>query len=103
MALLSIPDPVSILEAAETSKLERETINSLVSSAYSAQIAFLWRVGGSKVAVALGMGQAMRDAATSQYLSLRALEQKGFLTLTVPKDLLDGDNVARFQTEYKSE
>lgn len=102
MALISLPDPVSILEAAATAKLEREVVNSLASSAYSAQISFLWRAGASKLAGALGVGPAMQDAATSQYLSLRELEKKGFLTLTVPKDLLDADNLARFQTEYQS-
>lgn len=102
MSLISIPDPVSILEAAATAKLERETINSLASSAYSAQISFLWRAGAGKLAAALGLGQAMQDAATSQYLSLRELEKKGFLTLTVPKDLLAADNLARFETEWKT-
>ena len=102
MGLISLPDPVSIFEAAATAKLEREVINSLASAAYSAQISFLWRAGASKLAAALGIGQAMQDAATSQYLSLRELGKKGLLTLTVPKNLLDADNLARFQTEYQA-
>jgi hypothetical protein len=103
MALISLPDPVSILEAAETAKLEREVVNALVSAEYSALIAFVWRAGSSKLAAALGIGQALKDAATVRYLSLRDLEKKNFLTLTVPQDLLDAGNLARFQTEYKSE
>ena len=102
MALISLPDPVSILEAAENAKLEREVVNALVSAEYSALIAFVWRAGSSKLAAALGIGEAMRDAATVRYLSLRELEKKGFLALTVPKDLLGADNLARFQTEYQS-
>jgi hypothetical protein len=43
----------------------------------------------------------MKDAATATYLSLRELEQKNFLTLTVPSDLRAPDNLSRFQTEQK--
>lgn len=101
MSLISLPDPVSMLEAAETAKLEREAVNGLVSAEYSALIAFVWRAGSSKLAAALGIGQALRDAATVRYLSLRALETKNFLTLTVPQDLLAADNLAKFQTEHQ--
>lgn len=103
MALISLPDPVSIYEAVKDAGLARETVNALVSAEYSALIGFVWRAGSSKLAAALGIGQAMKDAATVRYLSLRELEKKGFLTLTVPKDLLEADNLARFQTEYKAE
>ena len=102
MALISLPDPVSILEAAEMAKLEREVVNALVSAEYSALIAFVWRAGSSKLAAALGIGQALKDAATVRYLSLRELEKKNFLTLTVPQDLLAADNLSKFQTEYQS-
>src|SRR5579872_5192181 len=102
MDLLGIPDPVSMFEAAANGKLEREIVNSLVSSSYSALISFLWRSGSSKWAVWTGEGQGMKDAATAMYLSLRDLEKKNFLSLTVPKDLLDADNLSRFQTEEKT-
>jgi hypothetical protein len=102
VALISLPDPVSILEAAENAKLEREVVHALVSAEYSALIAFVWRAGSSKLAAALGIGQAMRDAATVRYLSLRELEKKNFLTLTVPQDLLAADNLSKFQTECQS-
>jgi hypothetical protein len=59
----------------------------------------MWRSGSAKWVVITGEGQALKDAATAVYLSLRDLERKGFLTLTVPKDLLDADNLSRFQTE----
>jgi hypothetical protein len=44
----------------------------------------------------------MKDASTAMYLSLRDLEDKKFLKLTVPKDLLDADNLSRFITESKT-
>jgi hypothetical protein len=96
----NLPDPVSILEGAKTANLEREVINALVSAAYSAWISAMWSSGSAKWAAIIGEGQGMKDAATAMYLSLRDLEKKNFLTLTVPKDLLDADNLSRFQTEY---
>jgi len=102
MPLISFPDPVSIFESAKNAGLERDVINSLVSAAYSAWISLAWRSGSAKWADWTGEGQAMKDAATAVYLSLRDLEKKGFLSLTVPKDLLDADNLSRFQTEEKS-
>ncbi len=102
MGLLSLPDPVSIFESAKTAGLEREIANSLVSAAYSAWICFVWRSGSAKCVQITGEGQALKDAATAMYLSLRELEKKNFLSLTVPKDLLDADNLSRFQTEEKT-
>lgn len=102
MGLIDLPDPISMLEGAATAKLEREVINSVISAAYSAWISAMWRSGSAKWADWTGEGQAMKDAATAMYLSLRDLEQKKFLTLTVPKDLLDADNLSRFQTEEKT-
>jgi hypothetical protein len=102
MGLLSLPDPVSILESAKTAGLEREVINSLVSASYSAWISAMWRSGSAKWVQITGEGQALKDAATAMYLSLRELEKKNFLSLTVPKDLLDADNLSRFQTEEKT-
>jgi hypothetical protein len=58
----------------------------------------MWRSGSAKWVLITGEGQALKDAATAMYLSLSALEKKGFLSLTVPKDLLDADNLSRFQT-----
>lgn len=101
MGLIDFPDPVSMFEGAANAKLEREVVNSLMSAAYSSWITFMWSSGAAKWADWSGEGQAMRDAATSAYLSLRDLERKNFLTLTVPKDLLGADNLSRFQTEEK--
>jgi hypothetical protein len=101
MGLISIPDPVSIFESAKNAGLEREVVNSLVSASYSATISGLWRSGSAKWADWTGEGQAMKDAATAMYLSLRSLEAKQFLTLTVPEDMLAADNLSRFQTEEK--
>jgi len=102
MGFLEFPNPVAWLEGAKTAGLERDEINALASVLYSAQITFLWRSGSSKWAQWVGEGQAMKDAATAIYLSLEQLQKKGFLTLTVPKDLLDADNRARFQTSYQT-
>lgn len=99
MGLIDFPDPVAMFEGGKTAGLEREIVNSLVSAAYSAWISAMWRSGSAKWALWAGEGQAMKDAATATYLSLRELENKNFLTLTVPQDLLDADNLSRFQTE----
>jgi hypothetical protein len=101
MGLIDFPDPVAMFEGGKTAGLEREIVNSLVSAAYSAWITAMWRSGAAKWALWAGEGQAMKDAATATYLSLRELEQKNFLTLTVPSDLLAPDNLSRFQTEQK--
>ena len=99
MSLLDFPNPVSWYESAKNAGLERDEVNAFVSMYYSAQIAFLWRSGNSKWAQWIGEGKALQDAATATYLSLRALQKKGFLTLTVPSDLLDASNLSKFQTE----
>jgi hypothetical protein len=101
MDLIGFPNPVSMFEGAKNAGLEREIVNSVVSAAYSAWISAMWRSGSAKWALWAGEGQAMKDAATAVYLSLRELEQKNFLTLTVPTDLLAADNLSRFQTEYQ--
>jgi len=102
MGLLDFPDPVGMLEGAATAKLEREVVNSVMSAMYSSWISFVWRSGSAKWADWSGEGQAMKDAATAMYLSLRDLEKKGFLSLTVPIDLLDANNLSKFQTEEKT-
>ena len=97
--MLDFPDPISDVLA---SKLEKEVVNSILSAAYSSWITFLWSSGQAKWADWSGEGQAMKNAATSAYLSLRELEKKNFLTLTVPSEMLSADNLAKFQTEYVS-
>lgn len=101
MSLFNFPDPVSIFESAKNAGLERDVANAFVSSAYSAWISFVWRSGSAKWADFTGEGQAMKDAATAMYLSLSQLEKKGFLTLTVPQDMLNANNLSKFQTEHK--
>jgi hypothetical protein len=102
MGLVDFPDPVSMFEGAKTAGLEREVINALMSAAYSAWITFLWETGDAKWIDWAGEGQALKKAATTAYLSLAALQEKKFLTLTVPKDLLDADNLSQFQTQEKT-
>src|SRR5579885_3069600 len=101
MALIEF-NPVSWFEGAKTSGLERAELNAFVSIAYSAQISFLWRSGSSKWAQWTGEGKALQDAATAMYLTLSRLESAKFLTLSVPQDLLEPDNLAKFQTEFVS-
>lgn len=81
-------------------KLEKEVLNTFLSTAYSAWITAMWRSGSSKWAQYIGEGKAMQDAATAAYLSLRVLEQKG-IALTVPQDMLEANNLSRFQTQSK--
>jgi hypothetical protein len=99
MGLLDFPDPVAMFEGAKNSGLERDSINALLSAAYSAWISAVWRSGAAKWADWSGEGQALKDAATAMYLSLSTLEAKGFLTLTVPNDLVDPANLSKFQTQ----
>jgi hypothetical protein len=102
MGLIDFPDPVSMFEGAKNAGLERDAANALVSTAYSAWISAMWRSGSAKWAMFTGEGQALKDAATAMYLSLRVLEKKGFLALTVPKDMLTADNLSKFQTEEQT-
>jgi hypothetical protein len=102
MGLFSIPSPVDMFESAKNAGLERAEINAFVSAMYSAWISGMWRSGSSKWAIWTGEGQGMKDAATAMYLSLSSLEAKNFLTLTVPEDLLDPNNLAKFETEKKT-
>lgn len=99
MSLLDFPNPVAWYEGAKNANLGRDELNAFVSMLYSAQIAFLWRSGSSRWAQYIGEGRALQDAATAMYLSLRVLEKKNFLALTVPVDLLAADNLSKFQTE----
>lgn len=99
MALLEFPNPVSWFEGAKNSELKRDEINAFVSMLYSAQISFLWRSGKAKWAIWAGEGQALQDAATVMFLSLEALQKKGFLTLTVPSDMLEAANLSKFITQ----
>lgn len=96
--MFGIPDPLSDILA---NKLEKELAKTLLSTTYSSTITALWSGGSSKLAAWLGLNRAERDAATSMYLSLQPMVEKGDLVLTVPKDLLAADNLARFQTELK--
>jgi hypothetical protein len=102
MGLIDFPDPVAMFEGGKTAGLEREVINSVVSAAYSAWITAMWRSGSAKWVSFSGEGPALKDAATAVYLSLANLEAKGFLSLTVPTDMLTADNLSRFQTEEKT-
>ena len=99
MNLLQFPDPVAWYSGAKQAGLERDEINAFVSMLYSAQISFLWRSGSAKWAQYIGEGKALQDAATAMYLSLRALEKKNFLTLTLPIDMLAAENLSKFETE----
>lgn len=96
MGIFDAPDPISWYEGAKNSGLERKEIDAFVSSQYSGLISFMWRLGARNL---LGLGPALRDYATSVYLTLQKKETKNFLTLTVHKELLDPNNLSQFQTE----
>lgn len=99
--MFDIPDPVGMYESAKTAGLEREIADALVSSTLSAAITAMWASGAAKWAIWTGEGQALKDAATVQYLTLKNQPKTKFLVLTVPQDLLNPDNLSRFQTEFK--
>lgn len=97
-SLFQVPDPVSIFEGAKNAGLERNVANALVSSSLSGWLSFLWTLGKKGL---FGLGAAFQDMATAEYLTLSKLETKGFLTLTVPTEMLATENISRFQTEQK--
>ena len=99
MGLFDIPDPMSWYQEAKNGSLERAEEDAFVSGFYSGLLSFLWRFG---VKNWLGLGPALQDAATALYLTLSEKESKNFLTLTVPKDMLNADNLSHFQTEWVS-
>ena len=99
MGIIDFPDPGAIFNSFKTGAMEREAFNAILSAMYSSYISGLWAEGCGKWAVWSGAGQGLKDAATATYLSLRELERKGFLTLTIPSDILKPENLSRFQTE----
>lgn len=100
MGLFQIPDPVSMFESAQNAKLERAEAVALISATLSATITFFWSAGSSKIAGWLGLGPALKDAATVTFLTLQQKQvDKTPLTLTVPQELLAANNLSRFQTQ----
>lgn len=91
-----LPDPISDVLL---SKLEGKIANAVLSSQLSAWISFLWTFGKKNL---LGLGPALQNMAAAQYLTLQKLESKDFLTLTVPQDMLNPDNLSQFETEEKT-
>src|SRR6267378_2942724 len=102
MGLIDFPNPVSWYTGAKQAGLERDEINAFVSMAYSAWLSFTWRSGNARWAIWSGEGKAMQDAATAGFLSLQALQKKGFLTLAVPSDMLEAANLSKFITQEKT-
>ena len=101
MGLIDFPNPVGWFEGVKNDDQRRDMINAAASALYSGQITFLWETGKAAKGKFWNFeGPALMRTATSMYLTLRELEKKGFLTLTVPQDLLEANNLAAFQTEY---
>lgn len=97
MAFLGFPDIAGMFESVKNAGFEREVANILVSAMLSAWLTAMWGLGQKRF---LGFAA---DAATAAYLSMKQLEQKNLLTLTVPKEMLTADNLSRFQTEEKTQ
>lgn len=95
MGLFDFPNPVGWIEGAKDAGFEREAVNAILSAAFSAWISGMWALGQRRWCGFAG------DAATGAYLSLRQLEAKGLLALTVPVAMLAAENLSRFQTERK--
>lgn len=102
MNLLQFPDVVAMYQGGKTAGLERDEVNALVSMLYSSWLSFLWRSGSARWALWAGEGKAMQDAATAAFLSLESLQKKGFLSLSVPSDMLEASNLSKFITETKT-
>lgn len=95
-ALTSI---ASIIEQVATGKLEREIGNMLASAAATLVITHLWYQADA-MKWWQSEGEVFRMDAVSLYKTLSALEAKGFLTITVPTEMLkDFNRLAKFQTE----
>lgn len=90
-------NPVDWGESIADGSLRRTEIRKGLSALYSAQITELWELGKR---LPWGFGKAQQRTATALYLSVSANLGDG-LTLTVPKDLLDADNLAQFETIAK--
>lgn len=94
-------NPVSWFESAKSANMGREEVNALVSAAYSTILTFMWEQGAA-MPFWKAEGKALQRAAVAQYLTLNSLESRNFLTLTLPKDMLNPDILSQFQTESKS-
>ena len=93
MGLIDI-NPVDWGESIADGALRRTEIRKGLSAAYSAEITALWETGKKWP---LGLGRSMQRTATAIYLSVTQNLGDG-LALTVPKDLLEADNLAQFET-----
>ena len=96
MNLLEFPNPAEWINSVKDADQKRTLINATVSALYSAQITLLWETGRRKL---WGEGTALQRTATSMYMTLQALEKKGLIVLTVPKDLLEKSNLDQFEIE----
>jgi hypothetical protein len=94
---LTFPNPVSWFESAATGKMDRDVMKSILSAVYSNYITLMFETGRKKL---WGEGPALQATARVTYLSLQPLVQKGLLVLSVPKDLLDPDELSKFESEY---
>jgi len=102
IGLIDFPDIIGMFEGAKNAGLERDIANAIVSALASSWITFTWRSGSSRWAQYLGEGRALQDSATAMYVTLRALEKKNFLTLSVPSDMLTQENLSKFTPESKT-
>lgn len=94
---LTPPNPVSWFESYANGKIERDIVKAVLSTVYSNYITLLFETGRKKL---WGEGAALQATARATYLCLQPLINKGLLSLTVPKDLLDANAMATFQDEY---
>jgi len=89
--------PVGAILEIGDDKLKRQAIKSILSAGYSATITMLFETGRKKL---WGEGKALQQTARSIWLSLQPLADAGLLSLDVPKDLMDPDELSKFQGEY---
>lgn len=94
---ISPPNPVDWFNSFASGKLDREELKAALSVVYSDYITFLFESGRKKW---WGEGPALQATARATYLSLQPMVEKGLVSLSVPKDLLDPDALSKFQSEY---
>lgn len=91
--------PVDAVLEIGDDKLKQQAIKSVLSAGYSAAITSLFETGRKNL---MGEGHALQQTARSIWLSLQPMVENKLLSLAVPLDLLDKNEMAKFESEYNT-
>ena len=89
--------PVDAILHVGDDKLKQLAIKAALSAGYSGVITFQFETGRKKL---WGEGLALQRTARAIYLSLQPMADAGLLDLSVPQDLFDSDEMARFNSRF---